>query len=209
MVARDNMTSNERMKNGKKESQDLEEWFRDHADGLYRYSVLRVGDPAKAEDLVQETFLAAFKSKESYAGQSSIRGWLLGILKHKIADHFRKEYRDRDAAQELGDNEDVSGQFGMLCWAKGFGPGFWSDDPHCAVEDKQFLEVVQNCLKELPEHLRKIFVLREIEELATREIQEIVGAKSGYVRVMLHRGRVLLRSCVERIWLKDSTKEGM
>lgn len=203
-----NETPKEIKQNSKNESQNVEEWFRDHADGLYRYSLLRVGDQAKAEDIVQETFLAAFKSKDSFAGQSSVRGWLLGILKHKIADHFRKEFKDREAFQE-NDFDEVNANFGMLCWAKGLAPRFWSDDPHRAFEDKQFLEVVQKCLKELPSRLRKVFVLREIEELETREIQEIVGAKSGYVRVMLHRGRVLLRSCVERLWLKDSTKEGI
>ena len=191
------------------ESQNVEEWFRDHADGLYRYSLLRVGDQSKAEDIVQETFLAAFKSKDSYAGQSSIRGWLLGILKHKIADHFRKEFRDQGVKQEYGSEDGADQQFGMFCWVKGLGPRFWSDDPHRAFEDKQFLEVVQKCLKELPTRLRKVFVLREMEELETQEIQEIVGVKSGYVRVMLHRGRVLLRSCVEKFWLKDSTKESI
>jgi RNA polymerase sigma-70 factor (ECF subfamily) len=204
-----NETPKERKQESKKGAPNVEEWFRDHADGLYRFSMLRVGDQAKAEDLVQETFLAAFKSKDSYAGQSSERGWLLGILKHKIADYFRKEYQDRSVLERYGAKNEVDPYFGVICWAKGFGPRFWSDDPHRALQDKQFLEVVQKCLRELPDLLRKVFVLREMEELETREIQKIVGAKSGYVRVMLHRGRVLLRSCIERFWLKDSNKEGM
>lgn len=202
-------TPKKRKQNSNKEAQNVEEWFRDHADGLYRYSLLRVGDQAKAEDLVQETFLSAVKSKDSFAGQSSVRGWLLGILKHKIADHFRKEFRDQDTARGYGSIDEISDNFDILCWVKGFGPKLWSDDPHRALENKHFLEVVRKCLRELPDHLRNVFVLREIEELETHEIQEIVGAKSGYVRVMLHRGRVLLRSCVERLWLRDSTKEGM
>lgn len=204
-----NETNKDKKQNNKKESQNVEGWFRDHADGLYRYSLLRVGDKAKAEDIVQETFLAAFKSKDNYAGQSSVRGWLFGILKHKILDHFRLESRDQGVKQDYGAEEGIDQHFGMFCWVKGFGPRFWSDDPHRALQDKQFLEVVQKCLRELPDRLRRVFILREMEELETREIQEIVGAKSGYVRVMLHRGRVLLRSCVERFWLKDSTREGM
>jgi len=202
-------TPKERKQDSKKDAPNVEEWFRDHADGLYRYSLLRVSDQAKAEDIVQETFLAAVKSKDSYAGQSSVRGWLFGILKHKIIDHFRQESRDQGVKQEYGAEGKVDQQFGMFCWVKGFGPRFWSNDPHRALEDKHFLEVVHKCLKELPDRLRQVFVLREMEELETREIQKIVDAKSGYVRVMLHRGRVLLRSCVERLWLKDSTKEGM
>lgn len=201
-----NETSKDKKKIKGKESPNVDEWFQDHADGLYRYSLLRVGDQAKAEDLVQETFLSAFKSKDNFAGRSSVRGWLLGILKHKIADNFRKEYRDQDIKQGYCAEGEINQQFGLLCWVKGFGPKFWSSDPHHALENKQFLEVVQKCLKELPDRIRNVFVLREIEELETREIQKIVGAKAGYVRVMLHRGRVLLRSCVERVWLKDTNK---
>ena len=202
-------TPKESKQDGNEDSPNVEEWFRDHADGLYRYSLLRVGDQAKAEDIVQETFLAALKSKDSFAGQSSARGWLFGILKHKILDHFRRESRDQDVKQGYGAEDGVDQYFGMFCWIKGFGPRFWTGDPHRALEDKQFLEVVQKCLRELPDRLRKVFILREMEELETREIQETVVAKSGHIRVMLHRARVRLRSCVEKMWLKDSTKEGM
>jgi RNA polymerase sigma-70 factor (TIGR02943 family) len=153
--------------------------------------------------MVQETFLSAIQSKDNFAGRSTLRGWLLGILKNKIADYFRKESKEPDAIQELGFSDDISEQFGILCWSRGFGPKYWISDPHRTLEDKRFLEVVQKCLTKLPDHLRKAFVLREMKELDTPEIQEILAVKSGYVRVMLHRARVLLRSCVERIWLID------
>jgi RNA polymerase sigma-70 factor, ECF subfamily len=189
------------------ESQNIDQWFQDHANGLYRYSLLRVRDRDKAEDLVQETFLSAIQSKDNFAGRSNLRGWLLGILKNKISDYFRKESKERDGIQELGLSDDISEQFGILCWSRGFGPKYWSSDPHRTLQDKRFLEVVNRCLSGLPGHLRKVFVLRELKELDTPEIQETLGVKSGNIRVMLHRARVLLRSCVEKLWLKD-TEEG-
>src|SRR5437899_11753189 len=62
----------------------------DHGECLYRYALVRVRKPEVAEDLVQETFLAAVRGYEKVGGRSSERSWLVGILKNKIVDHFRK-----------------------------------------------------------------------------------------------------------------------
>ncbi len=94
--------------------EEIEKWFEEHGDGLYRFSLLRVGDQTLAEDLVQETFLAALQSWESYKGQAPIRGWLLGIMKHKIVDHFRKEGRFKEIKKEYETEPDVKEQFGLV-----------------------------------------------------------------------------------------------
>src|SRR3954462_8889903 len=73
---------------------DPERWVEAHGDCLYRYALLRVRRPEVAEDLVQETFLAAVRTQGSYRGQASVRSWLCGILKHKLCDHFRKLGRE-------------------------------------------------------------------------------------------------------------------
>jgi Sigma-70 region 2 len=65
-------------------------WVDDHGECLYRYALVRVRKPEVAEDLVQETFLAAVRGFEKFGGRSSERSWLVGILKNKIVDHFRK-----------------------------------------------------------------------------------------------------------------------
>jgi RNA polymerase sigma-70 factor, ECF subfamily len=191
------------------ESLEVEKWFDEHGDGLFRFALLRVGDEAKAEDLIQETFLAALQSKESFAGRSSVRSWLIGILKHKIADSFRKESREKRAKEELEVDDGIHEPFGIFCWAKGFGPKLWDRDPHQALEEKRFLKVIEECLDNIPEALKKVFILREMEEYKTQEIEEIIGANSGYIRVKLHRARVFMRACVEKLWLKDSTEGEM
>jgi len=78
-----------------------EQWLQLYGDILYRYGLARVRNAEVAEDLVQETLLAALKAKENYAGQSSEQTWLIGILKHKIIDSFRKASREQ--AQEYDD----------------------------------------------------------------------------------------------------------
>jgi RNA polymerase sigma factor (sigma-70 family) len=73
---------------------DPSEWVAQYGDYLFRYAMLRLRDRSAAEDLVQETFLAALKSRGSFSGNSSESTWLIGILKHKIADHFRHQARE-------------------------------------------------------------------------------------------------------------------
>jgi RNA polymerase sigma-70 factor (ECF subfamily) len=71
-----------------------EEWLDAHGDALYRYALLRLRDAHNAEEAVQETFLAALQARERFAGGASVRTWLIGILKHKIMDQFRRELRE-------------------------------------------------------------------------------------------------------------------
>ena len=184
-------------------SAEIEKWFDEHGDGLYRFALLRVGDSTLAEDLVQETFLAALKSIESYKGQSPIRGWLLGIMKHKIVDHFRKEGRLKEVKKEYEAEPEIKEQFGMYCWAKGYGPKNWDHDPQKAHLNKKFMNVVETCLKQLTPKQKDVFVLREIEEYKTKEIEKILGLTGNNIRVTLYRARVFLRSCIEKLWLED------
>ncbi|MDQ6976757.1 MAG: sigma-70 family RNA polymerase sigma factor, partial [Ghiorsea sp.] len=77
---------------------DPQQWLTEHGDILYRFAMQRAQNEELAADLVQETLLAAWKSKDSFSGNSTIRTWLIGILKHKWIDYLRKEIRQRDHA---------------------------------------------------------------------------------------------------------------
>ncbi|MBW6453028.1 MAG: sigma-70 family RNA polymerase sigma factor, partial [Methyloprofundus sp.] len=68
-------------------------WLNDYGDMLYRFALARVRSEATAEDLVQETLLAGLLAFDKFSGNSTVRTWLVGILKHKIIDHFRKYSR--------------------------------------------------------------------------------------------------------------------
>src|SRR3954464_25180 len=73
---------------------DPERWGELYGDYLFKYALMRLCDAAKAEDAVQETFLAALKGGKSFAGRSAEKSWLVGILKNKVYDHFRKAGRE-------------------------------------------------------------------------------------------------------------------
>ncbi len=70
--------------------EDASAWLEEHGDALYGYAKARVGTRELAEDLVQETLLAALQSRDRFAGRSSVRTWLFSILRHKIVDVYRR-----------------------------------------------------------------------------------------------------------------------
>src|SRR5437660_9593238 len=73
---------------------DPERWVDEHGDVLYRYALVRVRKSEIAQDLVQETFFAALRTREKFRGGSSVRTWLCGILKNKVCDYYRKLGRE-------------------------------------------------------------------------------------------------------------------
>jgi len=73
---------------------DPERWVEEHGDYLFKYALVRLRDATRAEDMVQETFLAALKGGDKFAGRSAEKSWLVGILKNKICDHYRKASRE-------------------------------------------------------------------------------------------------------------------
>jgi RNA polymerase sigma-70 factor (ECF subfamily) len=76
------------------DSDSPEQWLDEHGDVLYRYALLQFRDEHKAEEAVQETLVAALQSRDRFQGGSSVRTWLIGILKHKVLDQFRRESRE-------------------------------------------------------------------------------------------------------------------
>src|SRR3954449_13411451 len=77
-------------------SRDASARLKRYGDALYRYAAARVGGREPAEDLVQETFLAALQSRDRFQHRSSVRTWLFSILRHKIIDHYRRGQEGRE-----------------------------------------------------------------------------------------------------------------
>lgn len=183
-----------------------ETWVDEHGDYLYSYALLRLRDRELAEEIVQETFLAALKACHNFAGQSSERTWLVGILKHKIIDHFRRASRERLVANfEVSSSDDElfrkSGEWAGH-WTQEGAPKEWANDPSQVVEQKEFGEIFNRCLGQLPPRLAEAFTLREIKGFSSEEICEILAISANNLWVMLHRARALLRRSLEVNWLE-------
>ena len=90
---------------------DPERWVELHGDYLFSYAMTRLRDLTKAEDAVQETFLAALKGGKAFAGRSAEKSWLVGILKNKICDHYRRASRETPFTDLEFYSDEESGRF--------------------------------------------------------------------------------------------------
>ena len=189
------------------QSPDPERWLDDHGDYLFKYAVFRLRDNNVAEDAVQETFLAALKAYEKFEGRGSERTWLVGILKHKIIDHFRRAGREApigEGIDEGPEHQEIfrdSGQFEGH-WTKDYAPTDWHATPAELIERSDFWKVFDDCLSPLPQRTASAFTLREVDGLKSEEICEMLSIKVNNLWVMLHRARLHLRNCLEVNWFK-------
>ena len=195
-----------RKQNTENKLSDPETWVDKYADYLYSFAMTRVRDNNIAEDLVQETFLAAIKSRNSYAGHSTEKTWLVGILKNKIIDHFRKSQREVNVEDiEAGypredDDFEITGNKSGR-WKVNKRPADWMIDSADPAEIGEFWEFLRFCLSEIPKQIADIFVLREIDGLDSEEICNKINIKPTNLRVMLYRARKQIRRCLEVNWI--------
>jgi len=174
-------------------------WLDRHGDALFRYAVGRLGDAAAAEDVVQETLLAAFEARESFTGGSSERTWLTAILKHKVVDRIRRVVRDR--ARGLGDSQldqELSEFDEAGFWHKG--PRRWRRDPIERMEQREFRDALRKCLSGLPSPMLGAFCMRELDRLDSEEICKLLDISPTNLWTLLHRARTRLRHCLEKNW---------
>lgn len=167
-----------------------ERWLNEHGDALYRFALLHLGRGDRAEDAVQETLLAAIRAPKRVEAADSVRAWLLGILRHKVADQFRLDTRRRREVTEQDDGR-------IEC----SGPG--PDDPLLpagAAESAELRKALETCIQRLPEQARAAFCLRNISGLGTLEICEILDVNPNHLGVLVHRAKTQLRAWLTEEW---------
>ncbi len=183
---------------------DPERWVEAHGDYLFSYALARLRDPSKAEDMVQETFLAALKGGGGFAGQSSEKSWLVGILKHKIFDHYRRAGRETAFTDLEFYSDEEGGRFhteGGLAgaWIQDLAPSEWTD-PGASLDREAFWRTFQDCSGKLPKNVAAVFLLREVDEVPGRDICALLNISESNFWVMMHRARMALRRCLETNW---------
>jgi RNA polymerase sigma-70 factor (ECF subfamily) len=184
-------------------------WVDEHGDYLFRYAVLRLRDESLAEDAVQETLLAAFQAIASYTGQATERTWLTGILKHKIIDHYRK---NKNLSQITDEDTDISGLDSFFerpdrwdgHWVVKLRPVDPEQSPDQVIERDEFWDVMKNCLAALPTRVANVFAMREVDDISSEEICEMLGLSSSNFWVIMHRARMQLRRCIEIKWFRKA-----
>ena len=179
-------------------------WAQRYGDYLFKYALYRTGNPEAAEDVVQETFVAALKGLDTFQGKSMESTWLTGILKHKIADYYRdlnKKGAETEYDAITGQEQEESEDGNYL--DKRSEP--WSINPSKRLEQVEFLKVLDRCMLELTEKQYDAFTMRELDELTTSEICRRLNISESNFWVMLHRARNRLKTCLKVNWL-DNTR---
>ena len=178
-------------------------WVGQHGDYLFRYALMRLRNRDLAENLVQETFLAALTAKNSFSGRSSERTWMVGILKHKIIDHYRKDFRERPVTDlqnaQLAEEQTIDSFYDAMENPRKY-PKDWMPEPQSTLNSKEFWSTFHGCLGHLPERTAQAFTMRELDDLNTADICKELGITPTNLWVMLHRARLQLRECLERNW---------
>jgi len=180
---------------------DPNTWVDAYSDLLFRYAIVRVNDEQLAEDMVQETFLAGLKNLNSFQGKSTELTWLTAILKRKIIDHYRKKTTRKEYSLDEPDERFDSNGGMKDHWTKDAAPSAWNIEADKQLENAEFMQIIQACIKKLPEKWASCFILKVMEEMESDVVCKELNVTSSNLWVILHRARLQLRDCVEKGWL--------
>lgn len=172
---------------------------------LMRFALAKLRDQDKAEEAVQETMLAALSGIDSFAGASSLRTWLTGILKFKMIDTQRRVVveRERFAVAPAGKDDDASADWLDQLFDE---TGHWRAEfgswalPDAAHEQKEFFSAFERCMDKLPKTTARVFFQREVMGADTDEICKDEEITASNCWVILHRARIGLRECLDANW---------
>lgn len=156
-----------------------------HSPGVYRLALRITGNEAEAEDVVQETFLSAFKAIDSFEGRSGLSTWLYRIAHNTALMRLRRVRPDQvsvDDEEVFGEGLDVPRQLHDWCCL-----------PERDFESSEARAELERAIRELPEKLLAVFVMRELEALSTEETADALDVSIDVVKVRLHRARLQLR----------------
>ena len=152
---------------------------------VYNLALRMLNNPQEAEDVLQETFLSAYKAISSFEGRSSLSTWLYRIASNASLMRLRKKQPATvsiDEPLELDAGDSLPRQFVD-----------WSGAPEEELLTQESRQVMDEAVAELPEPLRIVFILRDIEGLSTEETGDVLGLSEGAVKTRLHRARLELR----------------
>jgi RNA polymerase sigma-70 factor (TIGR02943 family) len=179
-------------------------WVKSFGDYLFSYALLKIGDRDTASDLVQETFVSAIRGKDTFHGDSSEKTWLMAILKNKIIDHYLKKDVLKNASEYISETEaDFSAHFFERAnghWLSDAAPQFWAESADSAINKTEFESILQMCVQKMPSKLIPVFVAKFMDDEDSETICKVHGISSSNYWVIIHRAKVLIRSCLEKNW---------
>jgi RNA polymerase sigma-70 factor (ECF subfamily) len=190
-------------KKGRKQVLEPEQWVDRYADYLFNYALIRLNDEELARDLVQDTFLSALEKTDTFRGESTERTWLNAILKYKVIDIYRKRSNrlspENNAAG--GDKEKDLFDPDLHNWKREHWPVPFSVEEPNALHHKEFMQVLQRCMKKLPPLWLSVFTMKHMDDEVAENICKDLRITSSNFWVVMHRAKVSLRACLQKNWI--------
>lgn len=175
---------------------------------VYNLALRLLNSPQEAEEVLQETFISAFRALDRFEGRSQLGTWLYRIAYNAALMRLRKREVPTDSIDEPLSHEEGEGLPRELV--------DWTASPDQILLAGELRRVLSEAVAGLPETLRSVFVLRDIEGLSTAETAEVLGLTETNVKVRLHRARLMLRERLTSYFvapamarLPDGTRAGL
>ena len=173
-------------------------WIDLYSDYLFNYTISRVSDSDIAQDLVQDTFLAALKSMKNFKGEASERTWLISILKRKVIDHYRKINSNKGKAEVRITYNDDSESEGDWLEERVADP--FDKTAEDTMENEELSGAIFNCLSKLPKKQAQVFKMKTIEGYETEVICNELDITASNLWVIIHRARTAMADCLKENW---------
>ena len=182
----------------------LEQWVNQFSDELYSWAFFKTSSKEVAEDLVQDTFLAAFHNIDSFQGKSQPKTWLFSILNNKVIDYYRLTARTTKKNFSLTENSGYEISDGLFnkygCWKTNDINAVWEQEEEL-LDNPDFNSVMEACMEDLPQKWKLAVTSKYLSEKKTETIcQELEITASNYWQIV-HRSKLLLKKCLELKWV--------
>ncbi len=182
----------------------LRQWVEEYTDDLLNWAYHKTSNLTLAEDLTQDTFLVAHQRMDHFRKESSPKTWLFAILKNKIIDHYRRQYKtpapvDINHFREEGftpfDSEEK--------WISHHAPVHWESNDQQLLDNPAFSKILEYCMGVLPSKWRLALELKFFQEKKGDAISQELGMSTSNYWQVVHRAKLQLRDCLEVNWFKN------
>lgn len=182
----------------------VEAWVHEYSDALFSWAFYKTSSKETAEDLVQDTFLAAYNKIESFAGKSQPKTWLFSILNNKIIDHYRLSAKTSKKTISMSENQGYEITDGFFdaseSWKNTSINAIWNQDEEL-LDNPEFYNVLQNCMGDLPENWNFAITSKYLTTKKADEICEDLNISVSNYWQIIHRSKLVLKKCLEMKWV--------
>jgi RNA polymerase sigma-70 factor (TIGR02943 family) len=187
----------------KDKRQTIESWVNLYGDECYSWAFYKTSSREVAEDIVQDTFLSALKSFDSFENRSKPKTWLFTILNNKIKDYYRKASRSFESIDSVAESDSIHAAYSIFDennnWNVSQFGADWGEEQHL-LDNPRFNEMMENCMNTLPDNWKLALTAKFVLDKKASEICQELNITSSNYWQMIHRAKLLLKKCIDKKW---------